>query len=100
MVLEVVAGFQVGRRPSYCTDMVLLYGISFHMHTCHYVKQVVSSTGTPVSMVKVRIEIYLLKPQYESMYEGITNENSPKKAFFKPMNIRKYKNIARRSNII
>ncbi|XP_070010002.1 uncharacterized protein [Nicotiana sylvestris] len=72
---------------------VLLPGLPFHMHTWHYVKQVVSSIGIPLemdlatrgrtrpSMTKVRIEIDLLKPQPENVYVGQIYEDSPQKGF-------------------
>ncbi|OIT05152.1 hypothetical protein A4A49_54344 [Nicotiana attenuata] len=70
---------------------VLLPGLRFHMHTWQYVKQVVSSIGTPLemdlatkgrtrsSMAKVRIEIDLLKQQSETVYVGQIYEDAPQK---------------------
>lgn len=72
---------------------VLLPDLSFHTHTWHYVKQVVSAIGTPLEMdpatrgkirpniAKVRIEIVLLKTQPESVYVGNIYENSPQTCF-------------------
>ncbi|XP_070041196.1 uncharacterized protein [Nicotiana tomentosiformis] len=72
---------------------VLLPGLPFHMHTWHYVKQVVSNVGTPLemdmatrgitrpSMAKVRVEIDLLKPLLETVYVGSKKEDSPLEGF-------------------
>ncbi|KAH0633900.1 hypothetical protein KY284_036686 [Solanum tuberosum] len=72
---------------------VLLPKLPFHMHTWQYIKQIVSSVGTPLemdqatksrtrpSMAKVKVEIDLLKPQPESVYVGLIHENSPQTGF-------------------
>ncbi|XP_070050930.1 uncharacterized protein [Nicotiana tomentosiformis] len=81
---------------------VLLPGLPFHMHTWNYVKQVVSSIGTPLEInlatrgrtrlcvAKVRIEIDLLKPQPESVYVGQIYDNAPQKGFVQKL---KYEGI-------
>nr|XP_016496201.1 PREDICTED: uncharacterized protein LOC107815190 [Nicotiana tabacum] len=68
---------------------VLLSGLPFHMHTWHYVKQILSSVGTPLvldaatyertrpSMAKIRVEVNLLKPLAESVFIGQEYEDSP-----------------------
>ncbi|OIT37532.1 hypothetical protein A4A49_08200 [Nicotiana attenuata] len=72
---------------------VLLPGLPFYMHTWNYVKQVVSTIGTPLemdlairgrtrpSMAKVRVEIDLLKDQPNSVYVGQIYDNAPQKSF-------------------
>ncbi|OIT38805.1 hypothetical protein A4A49_00345 [Nicotiana attenuata] len=72
---------------------VLLPGLPFHKHTWNYVKQVVSTIGTPLemdlatkgrtrpSMAKVRVEIDLLKEQPTSVYVGQIYDNAPQKGF-------------------
>ncbi|OIT04497.1 hypothetical protein A4A49_17550 [Nicotiana attenuata] len=72
---------------------VLLPGLLFNMHNWHYVKQVLSSVGTPLtldvatygktrpSMAKVRVEIDLLKSQLESIWVGSEDEDSSLKGF-------------------
>ncbi|KAM3398332.1 hypothetical protein P3S68_001847 [Capsicum galapagoense] len=72
---------------------ILLPGLPFNMHNWHYVKQILSSVGTPLaldvatasktrpSMAKVRVEIDLLKPRIESVWVGKEDENSPLKGF-------------------
>lgn len=81
---------------------VLLPGIPFHLHTWHYVKQIVSSIGTPLaldaatcgrtrpSMAKVRVEIDLLKNLPDSIYVGSENEESPLKGYYQKI---EYDNI-------
>lgn len=76
---------------------VLLPKLPFHMHTWHYVKQIVSSVGTPLemdavtrgktrpSMAKVRVEIDLLKPQPDSVYVGLIHENVPQTSFMQKL---------------
>ncbi|OIT26491.1 hypothetical protein A4A49_24679 [Nicotiana attenuata] len=66
---------------------VLLRGLPFNMHSWHYVKQILSSVGTPLtldvatsgktrpSMAKARVEIDLLKPQLESVWVGKLGHN-------------------------
>ncbi|XP_070052665.1 uncharacterized protein [Nicotiana tomentosiformis] len=68
---------------------VLLSGLPFHMHTWHYVKQILSSVGTPLvldaatyertrpSMAKIRVEVNLLKPLAKSVFIGQEYEDSP-----------------------
>lgn len=81
---------------------VLLPSLLFHMHTWHYVKQVVSEIGTPLeidlatgqktrpSKPKVRIKIDLLNPQPESVHIGCIYENSPHTGFVQKL---KYEGI-------
>ncbi|PHU15174.1 hypothetical protein BC332_16379 [Capsicum chinense] len=76
---------------------VLLPKLPFHMHTWQYIKQIVSSVGTPLeidqatrsrtrpNMAKVRVEIDLLKPQLESVYVGLIHENSPETSFMQKL---------------
>ncbi|KAH0730979.1 hypothetical protein KY289_002167 [Solanum tuberosum] len=76
---------------------ILLPKLPFHMHTWQYIKQIVSSVGTPLemdqatksrtrpSMAKVRVEIDLLKPQPESVYVGLIHENSPQTGFMQKL---------------
>ncbi|WMV14246.1 hypothetical protein MTR67_007631 [Solanum verrucosum] len=72
---------------------VLLPNLPFHLHTWHYIKQLVSNIGTPLeldnatrsktrpSMAKVRVEIDLLKPQPDSIWVGLENDTSPLRGF-------------------
>nr|XP_016507084.1 PREDICTED: uncharacterized protein LOC107824791 [Nicotiana tabacum] len=68
---------------------VLLPGLPFHMHTWNYVKQILSSVGTPLvldaasygrtrpSMSKIRVEVNLLKPLPESVFISQEYDDSP-----------------------
>ncbi|KAH0672779.1 hypothetical protein KY290_025008 [Solanum tuberosum] len=65
---------------------ILLPGFPFHMNSWHYVKKIVSSIGTPLSMDvatngrtrpsmdKVRVEI---DSHLENVWEGLEYEASP-----------------------
>ncbi|OIS98131.1 hypothetical protein A4A49_05154 [Nicotiana attenuata] len=76
---------------------VLLPGLPYHMHTWHYVKQVVSVIGTPLEMdlatrgktrpcmAKVRTEIDLLKQQPDVVYVGQVFDNAPQKGFIQKL---------------
>ncbi|XP_060203078.1 uncharacterized protein LOC132631524 [Lycium barbarum] len=76
---------------------VLLPKLPFHLHTWHYLKQIVSSVGTPLemdmatkgrtrpSMAKVRVEIDLLKPQPEAVYIGLVHENAPQYGYMQKL---------------
>ncbi|XP_075090374.1 uncharacterized protein LOC142171541 [Nicotiana tabacum] len=76
---------------------VLLPKLPFHMHTWHYVKQILGTIGTPLeldsattnrirpSMAKVRIEIDLLKPLPETVWVGLEDDNSPLKGFIQKL---------------
>ena len=81
---------------------VLLPGLPFHMHSWHYVKQIVSSIGTPLamdvatngrtrpSMAKVRVEIGLLKSHPENVLVGLEDEESPLRGYYQKL---EYENI-------
>ncbi|OIT36492.1 PREDICTED: uncharacterized protein LOC109241976 [Nicotiana attenuata] len=79
--------------------------LPFHLHTWHYVKQIVSDAGTPLeidiatrgknrpSMAKVRLEVDLLKPLLTSVWVGDEDDNSPLKGFEQKLeydNVQKY----------
>lgn len=68
---------------------VLLPKLLFHLHTWHYVKQILSPIGTPLgmdvatkgmtrpSMAKVRVEIDLTKPRLDHIFVGQRNAANP-----------------------
>ncbi|KAF3639408.1 hypothetical protein FXO37_23975 [Capsicum annuum] len=72
---------------------VLLPALPFHLHTWHYIKQQVSNVGTPLEMdnttrsqarpsiVKVRVEIDLLKTLPDVIWVGLENETSPLRGY-------------------
>ncbi|OIS95869.1 hypothetical protein A4A49_51173 [Nicotiana attenuata] len=84
--------------------LVLLHGLPFHMHTWHYVKQVVSEIGTPLemdlatrgetrpSMAKVIVEIDLLKPQPEYVYLAAYMKTLHRQDLSKNWSTREYQN--------
>lgn len=67
--------------------------LPFHLHTWHYVKQIVGEIGTPLemdiaargktrsSMAKVIVEVDLLKPLLNSVWVGDEDDESPLKGF-------------------
>lgn len=70
----------------------LLPGFPFHMHTWPYLKQVeycghpfapdaVTRSRTQPSTAKVRVKVDLLKPQPETVWVGLEDENSPPKGY-------------------
>ncbi|PHT66545.1 hypothetical protein T459_30970 [Capsicum annuum] len=71
----------------------MLSGLPFHMHSWHYIRQIVSSIGTPLvmdaatisktrpSMAKVRVELDLLKSHPDSVWVGLEDEDSPLRGF-------------------
>ncbi|KAK6789050.1 hypothetical protein RDI58_012849 [Solanum bulbocastanum] len=81
---------------------LLLPGFPFHMHSWHYVKQIVSSIGTPLamdvvmngrtrpSMAKVRVGIDLLKSHPENVWIGLEDEESPLRGYYQKL---EYENI-------
>nr|XP_009765570.1 PREDICTED: uncharacterized protein LOC104217118 [Nicotiana sylvestris] len=68
---------------------VLLPKLPFHLHTWHYIKQILSPVGTPMymdvatngktrpSMAKVRVEIDLSKPRLSHVFVGSKNATNP-----------------------
>lgn len=72
---------------------VLLPGLPFHLHTWHYIKQLLNSVGTPLtldaatngrtrpSMAKIRVEVNLLKPLPESVWVGLECDDAPLKGY-------------------
>ncbi|XP_060212213.1 uncharacterized protein LOC132639829 [Lycium barbarum] len=72
---------------------VLLPSLPIHCHSWHYVKQIVGTIGTPLSMdlatenrtrpsmAKVRVEIDLTKPKIDSVWIGVEDDDSPLKGF-------------------
>ncbi|XP_060190406.1 uncharacterized protein LOC132619559 [Lycium barbarum] len=72
---------------------VLLPSLPIHCHSWHYVKQLVGTIGTPLSMdlatenrtrpsmAKVRVEIDLTKPKIDSIWIGVEDDDSPLKGF-------------------
>lgn len=72
---------------------ILLPELPLHCHTWHYVKQIVSPTGNPLSMdlatdhrtrpsmAKVRVEVDLTKPKLNSVWVGQEDESNPLKGF-------------------
>lgn len=76
--------------------------LPFHLHTWHYVKQIVSEAGTPLemdiatrgkpkpSMSKVRLEVDLLKPLLTSVWIGDEDDDSSLKGFEQKL---EYENI-------
>lgn len=72
---------------------VLLPGLPFYMHDWHYIKQLLSSVGTPLaldaatmgrtrpSMAKIRVKVDLLKPLPQSIFVGQEYEDSPLKGY-------------------
>uniref|UniRef100_K4CTM4 Uncharacterized protein n=1 Tax=Solanum lycopersicum TaxID=4081 RepID=K4CTM4_SOLLC len=72
----------------------------FHMHTWHYIKQIVSSVGfrydgatncrTRPSMAEVRVEVDLLKPQPNTVWVGFEDDKCPLRGFNQKL---EYKNI-------
>lgn len=74
-------------------QQVLLPGLSFHMHDWHYIKQLLSSVGTPLALeaatigrtrpiiAKIRVEVDLLKPLPETIFVGQEYDDSPLKGY-------------------
>ncbi|XP_059289203.1 uncharacterized protein LOC132042694 [Lycium ferocissimum] len=72
---------------------VLLPSLPIHCHSWHYVKQIVDTIGTPLSMdlatenrtrpsmAKVRVEIDLTRPKIDSVWIGVEDDDSPLKGF-------------------
>ncbi|CAN4077639.1 unnamed protein product [Withania somnifera] len=68
---------------------VLLPGLPYHLHTWHYIKQLLHSVGTPFaidaatnrrtlpSMAKIRVEVDLLKPLPHSVWVGLEDDEVP-----------------------
>ncbi|KAK4723877.1 hypothetical protein R3W88_026656 [Solanum pinnatisectum] len=84
---------------------VLLPGLTFHMHTWHSIKQIVSLVGTPLgmdgattatngrtrpSMAKIRVEVDLLKPQPNTVWVGLEDDKCPLRGFNQKL---EYENI-------
>ncbi|XP_060195140.1 uncharacterized protein LOC132624363 [Lycium barbarum] len=73
---------------------VLLPSLPFHLYSWHYIKRLVCSIGTPLtldaatsgrtrpSMAKVRIELDLLKHRLDSIWVGLEDTNAPLRGFY------------------
>ncbi|MCD9561503.1 hypothetical protein HAX54_020631 [Datura stramonium] len=73
------------------TDPSLSKGLPYHMHSWHYIKQIVGTIRTPLcmvaaissktrpSMVKVRVELDLLKSHPDYVWINLEDENTPLK---------------------
>ncbi|PHU09465.1 hypothetical protein BC332_21325 [Capsicum chinense] len=85
--------FKVEEDLSISSIWVLLPALPFHLHTWHYIKQLVNNFGTPLemdnatrsktrpSMAKFRVEIDLLKMLPDVIWVGLENETSPLRGY-------------------